>query len=51
MRMSTQPKTTGSVTVKPAPVCDQSCDEKNSDCSRTPATRPLTDSTTDQPIQ
>ena len=31
--------------------CDQSCSENNSDWISVPATRPLIDSTTDQPIQ
>ena len=43
--------TTGSVSVKPAPECVHVDFEKNSDCISVPATRPLTDSTTDQPIQ
>src|SRR3954452_16864435 len=50
-RMRPQPRTTGSVIVKPAPAFDQSELEKNSDWISTPATRPLTDNTTDQPIQ
>src|SRR3954468_7684652 len=49
--MRTAPRTIGRVRSKPAPECDHVALEKNSDCSRTPATRPFTDSTTDQPIQ
>src|SRR5918911_5601360 len=51
MRISTQPSTTGSVNVKPAPECVHVDFEKNSLCSSVPATRPFTESTTDQPIQ
>ena len=43
--------TIGSDRSKPAPEVDQSELEKNSLCSSVPATRPFTDSTTDQPIQ
>src|SRR3954454_22027299 len=49
--MSTAPSTIGSVRSKPAPVCDHVAPEKNSDWMSVPATRPLTDSTPDQPIQ
>src|SRR4051812_18768288 len=49
--MSRAPSTIGSVRSKPAPVCDHVAPEKNSDWISVPATRPLTDSTTDQPIQ
>src|SRR4051812_43345733 len=51
MAMSAAPRTIGRDRSKPAPDVDQSALEKNSDCSSVPATRPFTDSTTDQPIQ
>src|SRR3954453_7780802 len=49
--MRTAPRTIGRVRSKPPPECDHVALEKNSDCSSVPATRPFTDSTTDQPIQ
>src|SRR3954465_6047640 len=49
--MRPAPRTIGSDRSNPAPDDDQSELEKNSDCSSVPATSPLTDSTTDQPIQ
>ncbi len=49
--MSTAPRTIGSDRSKPAPDVVHVDFEKNSLCSSVPATSPLTESTTDHPIQ